>query len=179
MAIRWAERTVNNAVANFLQTDVKDRVIAIDTDSVYLHCQDIIDAYKPKDPVKFLDEFGSRIMEPALEKAYAGLAAHTNASKNAMVLKREAIADRGIWTAKKRYILNVHNNEGVQYKEPQIKIMGIEAIKSSTPKICREGMKQMFKVIMHEDEGKMQSAVRLFRQHFNSLEPHHIAAPHP
>jgi len=181
LAIRWAEAAVNRTIASFLQESDKpagkDRVIAIDTDSVYIHCEDIIEKYAPKDPINFLDEFGSKILEPALEKAYAALASHTNAYKNSMVMAREAIADRAIWTAKKRYILNVHNNEGVQYREPQIKMKGIEAIKSSTPKVCREGMKEMFKVIINEDESSMQRAISIFRQHFNSLPAHDIASP--
>ena len=176
LAIRWAEDAANRCINEFLK-DSKDRVIASDTDSLYIHVKDVIDKFKPNDPIKFLDEFAARVIEPALAKSYESLAQVTNAYKNAMVMKREAIADRGIWTAKKRYILNVHNNEGVQYAEPQIKIMGIEAIKSSTPKVCREAMKQMFKVIMHEDEVSMQKAILLYRTHFNSLEPHEIAAP--
>ena len=115
---------------------MKDRVIAIDTDSVYITAKDIIEKYEPKDPVNFLDEFGTRVIEPCLDKAFDQYASQTNAFEKRMVMKREAIADRGIWTAKKRYILNVHNNEGVQYAEPKIKMMGIEAIKSSTPQVC-------------------------------------------
>ena len=65
-----------------------------------------------------------------------------------MVMEREVIADRGIWTAKKRYILNVHDNEGVRYAQPKLKIMGIEAIKSSTPAICRQALKDIFRRII-------------------------------
>ena len=129
LSIRWAAESVNRYVSKFLQEKtIKDRVIAIDTDSVYLNCDDIIDKFKPKDPVKFLDEFGGKAIEPTLDKAYSELATKTNSYKNTMVMKREAIANRAIWVAKKRYILNVLNNEGVQYTEPQIKMMGIEAL---------------------------------------------------
>jgi len=94
-----------------------------------------------------------------------------------MVMKREAIADRGIWTAKKRYILNVHNNEGVQYAEPKIKIMGIEAVKSSTPQACRSAMNEMFKIIVTGDERKTQRAIADFKAHFQSLSPDQVAFP--
>ena len=60
-----------------------------------------------------------------------------------MEMSREVIADKGIWTAKKRYILNVHDNEGVKYKEPQLKIMGIEAVKSSTPEPVVKRLKKV------------------------------------
>jgi len=92
-------------------------------------------------------------------------------------MKREAIADRGIWTAKKRYILNIHNNEGVQYTEPKIKMMGIEAIKSSTPKVCRGAFKEIFKIIINEDEAKTQAAIKLFREHFATIPIEQVAFP--
>jgi len=94
-----------------------------------------------------------------------------------MEMGREVIADRGIWTAKKRYILNVHNNEGVQYAEPKLKIMGIEAIKSSTPEPCRDALKQIFKVIMKEDEKTVQHAIEKFKGYFKTLDPDQIAFP--
>jgi DNA polymerase elongation subunit (family B) len=92
-------------------------------------------------------------------------------------MKREAIADRGIWTAKKRYILNVHNNEGVQFAKPKIKMMGIEAVKSSTPMVCREAMKEMFKLMMTANEEETQTAIAQFKQHFKTLPAEEIAFP--
>jgi len=139
--------------------------------------KDVIDKFKPKDPVAFLDEFGSKAIEPMLAEAFDKFAEDSSAYCNRMVMKREAIADRGIWTAKKRYILNVHNNEGVQYAEPKIKIMGIEAIKSSTPQVCREAMNAMFKIIMTGDEGKTQEAIQLFKSHFSVLSADKVAFP--
>ena len=176
--IRTAEKAVNEEIQKFLkESDLKDRVIAIDTDSVYITAKDIIDKFKPKDPVKFLDEFGNRVIEPALNRAFDIYAKRTNAYSDRMVMKREAIADRGIWTAKKRYILNVHNNEGVQYAEPKIKMMGIEAIKSSTPQVCRIAMKEILKVIMGGSEEKTQEAIALFKEHLKTLSPDLIAFP--
>ena len=176
--IRTAEKAVNEEISKFLkETEVKDRVIAIDTDSVYITAKDIVDQFQPKEPVKFLDEFGTRVIEPALNVAFEQYAEKTCAYSNRMVMKREAIADRGIWTAKKRYILNVHNNEGVQYAEPKIKMMGIEAIKSSTPQVCREAMKEIFKVIMTGSEEKTQEAIALFKEHFKTLSPDLVAFP--
>jgi DNA polymerase elongation subunit (family B) len=176
--IRTAEKAVNSEIKKFLnESDSKDRVIAIDTDSVYITAKDIIDKFKPNDPVNFLDEFANRIIEPALNRTFEEYAEKTGAYSNRMVMAREAIADRGIWTAKKRYILNVHNNEGVQYAEPKIKMMGIEAIKSSTPQVCREAMKEIFKVIMTGSEEKTQDAIALFKEHFKTLSPDLIAFP--
>jgi DNA polymerase elongation subunit (family B) len=94
-----------------------------------------------------------------------------------MVMKREAIADRALWTAKKRYIMNVHDNEGVRYAEPKLKIMGIEAIKSSTPAPCRQALKDIFHVIIKEDEKSVQDAIEQFKNHFKTLDPDQIAFP--
>ena len=174
--IKYAETSVNNYLDDFLG-ESKDRVIAMDTDSLYIGVKDVVDKFKPNNPVSFLDEFGSKAIEPMLDKAFDQFAERTNAYTNRMVMKREAIADRGIWTAKKRYILNVHNNEGVQYAEPKIKIMGIEAIKSSTPMPCRDAMRNLFKVIVTGNEEKTQEAIALFKEHFKTLSPDKIAFP--
>ena len=174
--IKHGEKSVNKFLDEFLG-ESKDRVIAMDTDSLYIGVGDVIKKFKPNNPINFLDEFGSKAIEPMLEKAFKDFSDKTNAYSDRMVMKREAIADRGIWTAKKRYILNVHNNEGVQYAEPKIKIMGIEAVKSSTPQVCREAMNNMFKIIVTGDEEKTQEAIKLFKDYFKSLPPDEIAFP--
>lgn len=174
--IRWSEKHMNNLLQKIFKDD-KDRVIAIDTDSLYVSVKDVVEKANEDDPVAFLDKFGSDILEPMLEKAYDDYANKTNAYANRMVMKREAIADRGIWTAKKRYILNVHNNEGVQYAKPKIKMMGIEAVKSSTPMICRDAMKEMFKIMVNGDEEETQKAIAQFKKHFRSLNPEEISFP--
>ena len=174
--IKYSETKVNEFLNDFIGEE-KDRVIAMDTDSLYIGVNDVIEKFKPNNPIHFLDEFGSKAIEPMLEKAFDEFAKRTNAYSNRMVMKREAIADRGIWTAKKRYILNVHNNEGVQYAQPKIKIMGIEAVKSSTPQACRIAMNELFKVIVTGDESKTQDAIALFKEHFKTLSPDQVAFP--
>ena len=177
LAIRLAEKSVNEYLNGVLGTKNKDFVIAIDTDSVYVSMEDVVNKFAPKNPVKFLDEFCSRGVEPVFKKAYDELAVKMKCPANRMGMKREAIADRGIWTAKKRYILNVHNNEGVQYSKPKIKVMGIEAVKSSTPAVCRDALKKMFEVIMTKDESTAQEAVAEFRKEFFALPPEDVAFP--
>jgi DNA polymerase elongation subunit (family B) len=94
-----------------------------------------------------------------------------------MQMKREVIADRGIWTAKKRYILNVHDSEGVRYKEPKLKMMGIEAVKSSTPEICRTAIKDALKIVMMGKEHELQEFVLDFRKTFTSASFEEVAFP--
>ena len=178
LVIKWAEESFNSHLSKFLKDESpKDRVIMMDTDSCYIGVKDIIDKFNPKNPVMFLDEFAKKSIEPMLEKSFAQFATLTNAYENKMVMKRESISNRGIAIAKKRYILNVHNNEGVQYAEPKIKMMGVEAIKSSTPKVCRQAFKEIFKVIMNQDESCTQKALSQFKTYFCSLPPETIASP--
>ena len=176
LAIKWAERAVNDEMQNILKTD-EDYVVAIDTDSVYIRMGDLVDNFSPKNPVAFLDKICSEHFEKVLRKSYARMADVTGAYENRMEMGREVIADRGIWTAKKRYILNVHNNEGVQYKTPKLKMMGIEAIKSSTPQIVREKFKEAFRVIVEGTEADTQKFITDFKSDFKKLPVEDISFP--
>ena len=175
-AIRFAEKTVNDHMNQLLGTD-KDYVIAIDTDSLYVNFGPLVKKLNPKDPVAFLDKICQENFEIVIKDAYKELFDHMDCARPRMEMGREAIADVGIWTAKKRYILNVHNNEGVAYAEPKLKIMGIEAIKSSTPSQCRDALKALFKVIVTGSEDKTQEAIRQFKQHFFKLPAHEVSFP--
>ena len=182
LAIRWAEKVMNNAM-NEVMNDGRseqaqtDYVIAIDTDSLYVNFGPLIEKFKPKNPVKFLDQISEDHFTPKLAKAYDDLSKSMNAYENRMVMAREAIADKGIWTAKKRYILNVHNNEGVQYAEPKLKIMGIEAIKSSTPEVVRGKFKEAFKILIDGNESTTQKFIADFKEEFFNLPPEAVSFP--
>ncbi len=178
LTIRWAEYALNSYLNRVLQNrDWKDYIVAIDTDSLYVSLDDLVKKVQPNNPIDFLDKVCQDALEPELEKSYAELYDILGGVDNRMVMKREAIADRALWTAKKRYIMNVHDNEGVRYAEPKLKIMGIEAIKSSTPAPCREALKKIFHVIMKEDESSVQQAIEQFKNYFKTLEPDEIAFP--
>ena len=177
LAIQWAEKAMNETMNEVMKTNDKDYVIAIDTDSLYINFGPLIKQLKPKDPVKFLDKICIEHFEPTLKKAYDKLFNNMNAHKNRMEMGREVIADKGIWTAKKRYILNVHNSEGVQYAEPKLKIMGIEAIKSSTPEICRDKFKEIFKIILSGSERQTQEYIASFKEEFCKLPPEEVSFP--
>ena len=174
-AIRCAEKAVNDEMQELLGTK-DDYVIAIDTDSVYINMSQLVKQHNPANPINFLDKVCEHF-ENVIEKAYDNLAKETNAYVNRMVMKREVIADRGIWMAKKRYILNVHDSEGVRFAEPKLKMMGIEAVKSSTPQIVRERFKDLFSIIVTGTEEETQEFIRNFRQEFSSLPPEDVAFP--
>ena len=154
VSIRWIEGKMNEYLNNLLQTEGEDYVIASDTDSIYLNLEPLVTKFfgnKSGDKTKIvsiLDKICQDKLEPFIEKSYQDLADYVSAYDQKMQMKRENIADRGIWTAKKRYILNVWNSEGVQYTEPKLKVMGIESVKSSTPAPCRKMLKDAFNILM-------------------------------
>ncbi len=82
-----------------------------------------------------------------------------------------------IWTAKKRYILNVYNNEGVQYAKPKIKVMGLEMVKSSTPTVVRDKMYELVDLVVNTDEQTVQKFIADFKQEFMKLPVEDISFP--
>ena len=130
-----------------------------------------------EDIVKIIDEFSENVIQPLMDKTYEALRAKLNAPRQEMVMKREDIADKGIWTGKKRYILQVLNSEGIQYKEPKIKIKGIECVKSSTPMICRNMIKDSIKIILNENEKNVQDYIQKCYEKFKASPVEDIAFP--
>ena len=177
LTIRWAEKHLNKYMNQVLGTDNQDYVIAIDTDSLYINMGGLVEKAKPKDPVKFLDRVAEEKIEPMLDLAYQQLKDYLNGYDQMMVMKREVIASKGVWTGKKHYVLNVHNSEGVQYKEPKLKMMGIEAVRSSTPAVCRQMFKDTLKVILEEKEPQVQKYIRDLREKFARMPIEDIAFP--
>ena len=182
-SIRWIENKVNGYLNNLLQTTDTDYVIASDTDSIYINFGPVVNKFlssKSGDKatvVTLLNKVCEEKLEPFIEKSYQELAEYVNAYDQKMQMKRENIADRGIWTAKKRYILNVWDSEGVRYSEPKLKIMGIEAVKSSTPAPCRTMIKDALKLMMTGTEDDVIKFIDDSRQKFNKLSPEDIAFP--
>ena len=127
--------------------------------------------------VSFLNQVCEVEFEKYIESSYETLAKYVNAYDNKMVMKRENIADRGIWTAKKRYILNVWDSEGVRYEEPKLKMMGIEAVKSSTPAPCRTMIKDALKIMMNGTEDEVIDFIEKSRENFKKLPPEEISFP--
>lgn len=189
LSIRWIENKINEYMNTLLKTE-KDYVVASDTDSIYLNLGPLVDSVygngKEKSVsanidkqkvIDFMDRVCEDKIQPFIDKSYQELAEYVHAYSQKMQMKREVLADKAIWTAKKRYILNVYNSEGVQYAEPKLKISGIEAIKSSTPSACREKIKEALKIIISGNESEMQDYIENFRQEFKSLPPEDISFP--
>ena len=177
LSIRWIEKKINEYMNNLLKTDNVDYVLASDTDSVYITFDKLVEKFNPKNPVDFLDTIAKEKIEPFIDASYQELADYLNAYDQKMQMKREVIADKGVWTAKKRYILNAWDVEGVRYKEPTLKMMGIEAVKSSTPAPCRAKIKEALKIMMSGNEKELNTFIQDFREEFLTLPPEEIAYP--
>ena len=157
VSIRWIENKINSYLNKLLSTSDEDYVIASDTDSIYLNLGPLVDKFfsnKSDDKIRIvdlLDKVCKDKLEPFIDASYEELATYVAAYDQKMIMKRENIADRGIWTAKKRYILNVWDSEGVRYSEPKMKIMGLETARSSVPQYFRDRLKKAFRLIMSSD----------------------------
>jgi DNA polymerase elongation subunit (family B) len=183
VSIRWIEEKINKYLNKILKTNDVDYVIASDTDSIYLNMGPLVETvYEGREKttegvVSFLDKICKVELEKYIEGCYQELAEYMNAYDQKMQMKRENIADRGIWTAKKRYILNVWDSEGVRYSEPKLKMMGIEAVKSSTPAPCRQMIKDGLKLMMSGTEEQVIVFIDKCRTEFRKLPPESIAFP--
>jgi DNA polymerase elongation subunit (family B) len=181
---------MNKYLNKLLKTEDFDYVIASDTDSLYISFDKLVhsvfgkrietEGFTPElkeKIINFLDKVARDKLEPVIDRIYQDLAERMSAFQQKMNMKREVIADRGIWTAKKRYILNVHDSEGVRYAKPKLKIMGIEAVKSSTPAACRTAIKDALNIIMTLGEDDLHNHIEKFRREFHKLPFEDVAFP--
>lgn len=184
LSIKWIEKMINEYL-NFLFKTETDYVIAIDTDSMYLDLSGLVKQVftdKGKTPdkaevVAFLDRACRGKIEPYIAKCYDDLGTYVNAYQQKMHMKRESIADKGVWTGKKHYVMQVYNEEGVAYSTPKMKMVGIEAVRSSTPKVCRENIKKALTILMNEGRDALKDYIEEFREQWNKLSFEEVAFP--
>jgi DNA polymerase elongation subunit (family B) len=180
LSIQWIGEALNRFLNKALQTEGEDYVIASDTDSVYLRLGGVAARCKDSDTgkrVDFLNDFCERVMQPFIDKQFAELATNMNAYANKMSMGREVIAEKGVWTAKKRYMLSVWDAEGVRYKTPKFKIMGMETARSSTPAYVRKALKTAIETVLMGDEPTLQQFVIKTEREFKSLPVEEVASP--
>ena len=181
LSIRWMANKLNVFMNNTLKTTDVDYIVAIDTDSIYLTLETLIERVcvgkTTEQKIKTMDKICEEVLQPFIDSGYQELAKYMNAYSQKMVMKREVLADKAIWTAKKRYILNVHNSEGVQFAKPKLKVMGLEMVKSSTPAVIRSKLKEFIMVILEGSQENLHKFVGEFRKEFNKLPVEEIAFP--
>ena len=124
-----------------------------------------------------MDKICEEVFQPFIDQGYDELADYMNAYGQKMQMKREVLADKAIWTAKKRYVINVHNSEGVQFAKPKIKVMGLEMVKSSTPAVIRDKLRDSLQVILAGDQKDLHTYVTAFKKEFDKLPVHEVAFP--
>lgn len=180
LSIRYAQKSVNEYLNKILKTDGKDYIIYIDTDSIYVDFGPLVKAsfgttdISRKQGEEFLDKICKMKIEEVIENGYKDLASKMGAYRQAMVMKREKITDKSVFIAKKRYIMNTLNSEGVHYETPKISVTGLESVRSSTPEVCRDKLKESFKVIMNEGEEAIQQFIAHFKSEFFNLPPEDV-----
>jgi DNA polymerase elongation subunit (family B) len=180
LSIRYAQKSVNNYINKVLGTADVDYIIYIDTDSIYVNMAPIIEKrFKTIDVDRkvgeeFLDKICRMQIEPVIEAGYVELSKTMGSYRQAMIMKREKITDKTVFIAKKRYIMNTLNSEGVHYDKPKISVTGLESVRSSTPEVCRDKLRGSFEVIMNGDEATVQKFIEEFRQEFYKLPPEAI-----
>ena len=181
LSIRWVERDVNKFMNKLLNTDNVNYVVASDTDSIYLKLDKLVEKVcKDKSPQQitdFINKAAEDKIQKVIDDSFNNLAKYVNAYQQKMIMKREAIANKAIWVAKKRYMMNVFDEEGIRFDIPKLKIMGVEAVKSSTPEVCRGKIKDAIRVIMNDSEDALIKFVADFKEVFKTLSPEEVAFP--
>ena len=182
LSIRWIEQKINKYMNLLLKSGNEDYVIASDTDSIYLNMGPLIeklyhDTSDTKKVIKFMNKVCEEKIQPHIDASYQELADYVNAHSQRMEMKRESLADKAIWVAKKNYILNVYDSEGVAYAKPKLKMMGISAIRSSTPSACRVKIKEAINIIINKSQDDLHLFIEKFRKEFKTLPIEDIAFP--
>ena len=156
-------------------------VIYQDTDSIYLSLEPIVDKFYSdkefKEIVPVLSKICKEKIDPIINECCDDLQAYTHVKRNCISFKLEGISSNGFWTGKKRYALNVYENEGVVYNEPKIKIMGLEVVKSSTPLVIRDKLRSSVGLILNGTEEDIQNFVSEVKSEFKKYSVEEIAFP--
>ncbi len=179
---KWNIVKSNDFLNNLLGTNGFDYAFYGDTDSNYITLDKLVEkmGYRGRsveDTVNMVDRFVKSKLDPMILKGTEDLALLANAYENRMVWEREVIAQNAIWQAKKRYAMIVNNSEGVAYKTPKLKFMGLEAKKSSTPEHCRKWLQECYRIALESDEKVLQERVLQIKADFDKMSIEDISQP--
>ena len=181
LAIRWVSEALNAYLNKACKTEGVDYCIYNDTDSAYFTLANLVEQNfgdkTTNEIVETIDKFCDKILQKVINNSYDELKEYMNAYDQKLIMKREVIADTGVFVAKKRYALSVHNSEGVQYKEPKLKVTGLELVRSSTPGIVREVLKNGVKEVLYGNEKSVQKFVANYKAQYEKESVEAIAFP--
>ncbi len=176
---RFFMKNINTFMNETLKTGDEDYIITGDTDSSYIAfgplVQKLCKGKTYKQIVSFLIKLDKDILAPKIAAWLDHLSRTMGFYENRLFMKREIIAGKGIWTAKKRYVMSVWANETVAYKYPKVKIVGYD--RSSDPTDCRKRFKACATMILLKSEEKLQKYIAAYERKFSTLTFEKIAAP--
>jgi DNA polymerase elongation subunit (family B) len=178
---RFAETKLNEYMNKLLKTTDVDYVLAGDTDSLYLNVDPLVRKVFPdktiEETVVFLDKVCSTKIQEQINGSIDTIYQIGNCYEKIMDMKREVIASKAIWTAKKRYAMMIHNSEGIDYRPYKMKIMGMDLIKSSTPHAIRSKLKEALVVIFEKDQEALFKFIDNFKNEFVKMKVEDISFP--
>lgn len=180
--IKWTEKVVNGYLNSILKTD-EDYVVGIDTDSVFVRLDGLVNKlYKGNLPetsqvIDVLSKFSDDKLVPVMHEGYKEIFEYLNCFKERLVIKNEVIGDKGIFVKRKRYVINVHINEGTRYHEPKLKVRGLEIVRTSTPESCRNSIREAVKLMFSGGEVAVQEYIKEFKKEFLTLPIESTAFP--
>ena len=181
LSIQWIANKLNSFMNKTMKTEDVPYVVYGDTDSIYLSLESLVERFcdgkTDEQKIQYMDKVCEEIIQPFIDKSFGELANYMNAYEQKMVMKREVLADKGIFVKKKMYILNVHNSEGVQFAEPKLKVKGLAMVRSSTPAVVRDKLKESIKVILDGDESKLHTFIKRYKDEFRQLPVEAVASP--
>ena len=125
--------------------------------SAYYTIEPFVEEFLKKNPdaslsetVDFCDKFETSVVQPKIQENIDEFCYYLNAmDKSKCGGKREIIADRFLLLKKKKYLCRLRANEATVFPvdSPKIKAMGVELIKSSTPKFSIEHMSDALPIL--------------------------------
>lgn len=181
--IRWLEQKMNAFLNKIAGTEDFDFAIAMDTDSIMINFEPIIQRIygdkkvETSKVIDFMDKVCSTKVQECIDQSFKEICEILSAFDRQLMMKREKLCSSGLWVAKKNYIMNVWDNEGVKYLEPKIVISGISAIKSSTPAYCRNRIRESIKLILDGDNDDIINFIEMCKKEFFTLTPEEVSFP--
>lgn len=179
--IQYISNSINSFLGKQLNMQGTDFIIANDTDSAYIELVALVEKVcgdiPPAKIVDFIDKFSAKFLMPFIDSEFVRLSDYLNFVGNHISMKREVIADKAIWRGKKNYVIQVWDNEGVRYSEPDLKCVGVEAVRSSTPKIAKDALKVGYDILLNGTQEALLQHVKDFKETFMKAEMVRVAFP--
>jgi len=179
-ANRFVEQRVNQYLNKILETANRDYTVYMDTDSCYFDLSGMVKKFahnKTKEQqYEFVKKVGYSKLTDVINDAIVEFNDYLNVHDPVLDMKMEAVGS-GVFIAKKKYIMSIVHMEGVDYAEPEMKMTGVEAVKSSTPAPARKALTDCAQIIVTGSEDELIEYVDKFRKNWTSLPPDEIALP--